>query len=218
LSYDRPARPEGTVAAIVRSLAFSFARRSPLRLDALQVPEKMPAYPYNGMTPALGPRTFVAPDAVIVGDVTSGADVSFWFQTVTRGDVNSIRIGAETNIQDGAVLHVTHETHPLVLGEGVVVGHAAVLHGCTIGDQALIGIGARVLDGAVIESGAQVGAGAVVSPGTVIPSGWLALGVPARPVRELTAAEADVIGEIRMRYVRLKNEYDEALAGSAVGA
>lgn len=178
----------------------------------------MPVYPYNGQYPSLGPDTFVAPDAVVVGDVETGRDVSFWFQTVTRGDVNSIRVGAETNIQDGTILHVTHETHPLLIGRGVVVGHAAVLHGCTVGDGSLIGIGARVLDGAVVEPGAQVGAGAVVSPGTVVPGGQLALGIPAHPVRRLSEQEIELIGDIRQRYVRLKTEYREMLAGATTRA
>ena len=125
----------------------------------------MPVHPYQGRWPTLGARVFLAPGAHVVGDVVLGDDVSFWFHTVARGDVNSIRVGARTNIQDGTVLHVTHVRHPLVIGEGVVVGHQAVLHGCTIEDGALIGIGARVLDGAVVERGAQVGAGAVVAPG-----------------------------------------------------
>jgi carbonic anhydrase/acetyltransferase-like protein (isoleucine patch superfamily) len=126
----------------------------------------------------LGERVFLAPSAEVAGDVEVGDDASFWFHTAARGDVNRIRIGARTNVQDGAVLHVTHETHPLAIGDGVVIGHAAVLHGCTVEDGALIGIGARVLDGAVVETGAQVGAGAVVPPGTRIPAHHLALGIP----------------------------------------
>lgn len=169
----------------------------------------MPIYPYRGLTPTLGRRVFVAPGATLVGDVEVGDDVSFWFQTVARGDVNSIRIGAGSNIQDGAVLHVTHQTHPLVVGQRVVVGHSAVLHGCTIEDGALIGIGARVLDGAVVEAGAQVAAGALVAPGKRVPAGYLAMGVPARPVRELSDEQRRGIGEIAERYQALKNEYIE---------
>ncbi len=167
----------------------------------------MPLLPYRDRMPKLGERVFIAPSAYVTGDVTLGDDVSFWFHTVARGDVNWIRIGARTNIQDGTVLHVTHETHPLVLGEGVVVGHSAMLHGCTIEDGALIGIGARVLDGAVVESGAQVGAGAVVAPGHRVPAGHLALGLPARPVRELSEGERENIAAIAERYVALKERY-----------
>lgn len=167
----------------------------------------MPIYPYNETLPTLGKRVFLAPDAHLTGDVTLGDDVSFWFHTAARGDVHRIVIGEGSNIQDGTILHVTHERFPLTIGTGVVVGHSAMVHGCTIGDGALIGIGARVLDGAVVEPGAQIGAGAVVTPGKVIPAGQLAVGIPARPVRALSERERDLIGEIRDRYIRLKDEY-----------
>jgi len=177
----------------------------------------MPVYPYQDRFPRLGERVFVAPGAAVVGEVELADDVSVWFGAVVRGDVNWIRIGAATNLQDGAIVHVTHDRHPTVIGSGVVVGHAAVLHGCTIEDGALVGIGARVLDGAVVEGEAQVAAGAVVTPGTRVPAGHLALGVPARPVRPLTEAERRAIGEIRDRYVGLKERYRAAL-GDGVGA
>jgi len=160
----------------------------------------------------LGERVWVAPGAIVVGDIEIGDDVSFWFGSVARGDVNSMRIGARTNVQDATVLHVTHERFPLSIGEGVVIGHSAMLHGCTVEDGALIGIGARVLDGAVIESGAQIGAGALVAPGHRIPSGTLALGIPARPVRDLRPDEQTTIGEIVERYVQLKERYRSGLA------
>src|SRR6202035_5550728 len=124
----------------------------------------MPIHPYDGRLPTLGARVYLAPGAHLIGDVTVGDDVSFWFHTVARGDVNWIRIGTATNIQDGSVLHVTHLRHPLTIGAG---------------------IGARVLDGAVVEAGAQVGAGAVVAPGLRVPAGHLALGIPARVARPL---------------------------------
>ena len=171
----------------------------------------MPVHPYLGRFPKLGARVYLAPGAHLVGDVEVGDDVSFWFHTVARADVHWIRIGAGTNVQDGSVLHVTHERHPLVLGAGVVVGHHAVLHGCTIEDGALVGIGARVLDGAVVEAGAQVGAGAVVTPGHRVTAGHLAMGIPARVVRPLTEEERATIGEIRDRYVALKERYRQAL-------
>jgi carbonic anhydrase/acetyltransferase-like protein (isoleucine patch superfamily) len=171
----------------------------------------MPIVPYLDKLPKLGARVFLAPGAWVTGDVELGDDVSFWFHTVARGDVNFIRIGARTNIQDGSVLHVNHRVHPLVIGAGVVVGHQAVLHGCTIEDGALIGIGARVLDGAVVEAGAQIGAGAVVAPGHRIPAGHLALGIPARPVRPLTAEESLRIIDGCERYVELKEHYRGAL-------
>ncbi len=177
----------------------------------------MPVYPYNEVRPRLGKRVFVAPGAVVVGDVEAGDDCSFWFQTATRGDVHRIRIGARTNIQDGSILHVTHKTHPLTIGAGVVVGHAAVVHGCTIEDGALIGIGARVLDGAVVERGAWIGAGAVVAPGHRIPARHLALGVPARVARPLDEAQRALIPEIEARYVRLKDEYLAAMLAAEGG-
>jgi carbonic anhydrase/acetyltransferase-like protein (isoleucine patch superfamily) len=170
----------------------------------------VPVFPYRGRLPVLGARVFLAPGAQVVGDVDLGEDVSFWYHTAARGDVNWIRIGPRTNIQDGTVLHVAYRTHPLVIGAGVVVGHQAVLHGCTIEDGALIGIGARVLDGAVVEAGAQVGAGAVVAPGARVPAGHLVLGVPARVVRPLTPDEAQRIVETADRYVALKEEYRAA--------
>jgi len=173
----------------------------------------MPVHPYAGRLPSLGARVYLAPGAQVIGDVAAGDDVSFWFNTVARGDVNWIRIGAATNVQDGAVLHVTHERHPLTIGAGVVVGHQAVLHGCTVEDGALVGIGAAVLDGAVVEAGAQVGAGAVVAPGHRIPAGRLALGIPARVVRPLTAEETAAIAATRDRYVALKDRYRESMGG-----
>jgi gamma-carbonic anhydrase len=176
----------------------------------------MPIYPFQGQLPRLGQRVFLAPDAHVSGDVELGDDVSFWFHAVARGDVNFIRVGARTNIQDGAVLHVNYGTHALVIGDGVVVGHQAVVHGCTVEDGALIGIGARVLDGAVVERGAQIGAGAVVAPGQRIPAGHLALGVPARVVRPLTEEEARRIVDGCQRYVSLKETYREVL-GSGTG-
>ena len=132
---------------------------------------------------------------------------------VARGDVNWIRIGERTNVQDGAILHVTHQRFPLEIGSEVAIAHGAIVHGCTLEDGSLIGIGATVLDGAVIERGAQVAAGAVVVPGQRIPTGHLAMGVPARVVRPLTPEQLEANREISRRYVRLKNEYLEILAG-----
>jgi carbonic anhydrase/acetyltransferase-like protein (isoleucine patch superfamily) len=178
----------------------------------------VPVHPFQGVWPRLGERVFLAPSAELAGDVELGDDVSFWFHTAARGDVNVIRIGARTNVQDGAVLHVTHQTHPLHVGAGVVIGHAAVLHGCTVEDGVLVGIGARVLDGAVLEGGAQIGAGAVVAPGTRIPAHHLALGVPARVVRPLSDLEREQIPAIAERDVRLKDSYHAALSTEVAAA
>ncbi len=174
----------------------------------------MPIHTFRSKCPRLGARVFLAPSAIVTGDVELGEDVSFWFHTVARGDVNWLRVGAGTNVQAGCVLHVSVDTHPLDVGVGVVVGHSAVLHGCTVEDGALIGIGARVLDGAVVERGAQIGAGAVVTPGTRIPAGQLALGIPARVVRPLTEQEQLEIGRNRDRYIELKEEYRRNLDSS----
>ena len=175
----------------------------------------MPTYGYQGKEPRLGKRVFIAPGAVVTGDIELGDDVSIWFHSVARGDVHYIRIGAETNIQDGCVLHVSHLTHPLHIGRRVVIGHAAVLHGCTVEDGALIGIGARVLDGAVIEAGAQVAAGALVAPGKRVPAGHLVMGVPAKVVRPLTAEEQAAIVANCERYLQVKEEYLRRLYGAS---
>jgi carbonic anhydrase/acetyltransferase-like protein (isoleucine patch superfamily) len=145
---------------------------------------------YAGVWPRIHPDAWIAPGAVVVGDVEIGADSSLWYGSVLRGDVHSIRIGARSNLQDGCILHVTRDRFACLLGDEVTVGHRAVVHGCRVGDGALIGIGAIVLDGAEVGAGALIGAGAVVTPGAKIPERWMALGVPARPVRELTADEA----------------------------
>jgi len=146
-------------------------------------------YEYKGIRPRLGRNVFLAPGAIVLGDVEIGDDSNLWFYTVARGDVHSITIGAKTNIQDLCMLHVTGGRFPLNIGSRVIVGHRAVLHGCTIYDDVLIGIGALVLDGAVVEQGAIVAAGAVVTPGTVIPANRVAVGIPARPTREPTSEE-----------------------------
>jgi len=145
--------------------------------------------PYDGCWPRLDPSAWVAPGAVVVGDVLLGPDVSIWYGSVLRGDVQRIRIGARTNVQDGAVLHVTRDRFPTFVGNEVTVGHRAVVHGCRVGDQALIGIGAVVLDGSEVGEGALVGAGAVVTPGMKVPPRALVVGTPARVVRTLTDAE-----------------------------
>jgi carbonic anhydrase/acetyltransferase-like protein (isoleucine patch superfamily) len=167
----------------------------------------MPIHSYGERTPKLGERVFLAPSAQLAGDIEAEDDSSFWFHTAVRGDVNTIRIGARTNVQDGAVLHVTHERFPLEIGDGVVIGHGAIVHGCTLESACLVGIGARVLDGAVVERGAQIGAGAVVPPGMRVPAGMLVLGIPAKVARPLSEAEREEIGAIANRYVRLKDEY-----------
>lgn len=168
---------------------------------------------FNGVRPRLAEGVFVDDSALVIGDVTLGRDVSIWPMTVLRGDVNSIAIGEETNIQDGCVLHVTHRSesnpngYPLIVGKGVTVGHKVVLHGCTVGDLCLIGIGAVIMDGAVIEDQVMVGAGALVPPGKRLERGHLYVGSPARPSRELRVEELEYLKYSRDGYVRLKNQH-----------
>jgi carbonic anhydrase/acetyltransferase-like protein (isoleucine patch superfamily) len=144
---------------------------------------------FDGKAPRLAASAFLAEGSVVVGDVEIGDGSSLWFGTIVRGDVNHVRIGARTNVQDMSVVHVTSRTHPTVIGDDVTVGHRAVLHGCTIQDRCLVGIGAIVLDGAVVGPDAMVGAGALVPPGMVVPPGTLVLGAPARVKRPLTPDE-----------------------------
>ncbi len=171
----------------------------------------MPILPFRGILPRLGQRCWVAPNAFLNGDLEAGEDVSFFFGVVARGDVNTIRIGAGTNVQDGAILHVTHERFPLSIGRGVVIGHGAIVHGCTVEDACLIGIGATVLDGAHLETGCQIGAGALVPPGLRVPAGQLVLGLPGKVARALRPEEIANIGEIRDRYIAIKDEYRREL-------
>ena len=140
--------------------------------------------PYKGVCPRVHVTVYIADGAPVIGDVEIGEESSVWFNTVVRGDVNRIRIGKRTNVQDNCTLHVTSE-NPLLIGDDVTLGHGANVHGCTIEDLALVGIGAIVLDGAVIGRGSVVGAGAVVAPGAVVPPGSLVLGVPGKVVRTL---------------------------------
>lgn len=166
--------------------------------------------PYEGLEPTLAEDVFVAPGASVIGDVQIGRGASIWYGSIVRGDIHYIRIGESTNIQDGSVIHVTHETHPTIVGNEVTVGHRVVLHGCTVEDLSLIGMGSIVLDGAVVEKYAMVAAGAVVTPGTVVQSGMLYGGIPARPLRELTAEEMRSFEESAAHY----REYAEAHRGS----
>jgi|SRR5690606_25360495 len=157
--------------------------------------------PHGGHRPRLAASVFVAPGAMVIGDVTIGEESSIWYNASVRGDVHWIRIGKRTNVQDLCVFHVTGGTHPLEIGDRVTVGHAAILHGCTVEDGALVGMGSRVLDGARIGEGALVAAGAIVSPGMVIPPYSLAIGAPARVRRELNEAERAQVAESSDLYV-----------------
>jgi carbonic anhydrase/acetyltransferase-like protein (isoleucine patch superfamily) len=169
--------------------------------------------PFSGMSPDIDPSAWIDPSAVVIGDVVIGPDSSIWPMAVVRGDIHRIRIGRATNIQDGAVLHVTHpsrfvaEGHPLLIGDLVTVGHQAVLHGCEIRDRCLIGIGARVLDGALLESGTLVGAGALVPPGRHLEGGYLWVGAPVRKARALNERELEYLDYVAQHYIALAERY-----------
>jgi carbonic anhydrase/acetyltransferase-like protein (isoleucine patch superfamily) len=163
--------------------------------------------------PKIGKDVWIDPAACVIGQVRLADDASIWPGAVLRGDVNFIEVGARTNIQDGTICHVTHDGpyspggFPLILGEDITVGHAAVLHACRIGDRCLIGMGAIVLDGAVIESDVMLAAGSLVAPGKTLESGWLYRGRPAEKARRLTDKELEMLKYSAANYVRLKNEY-----------
>ncbi len=162
---------------------------------------------FKGVLPKLGKETFLVDSAEIIGDVVIGDHSSVWFNVVVRGDVNFIRIGARTNIQDGTVVHVTHKQFPSWIGDDVTIGHNATLHGCRIGNRCLIGMGAVILDGASIADDAMVAAGALVVPGTEIPSGTLYAGSPARFKRKLSAEEIVGLKESAKNYLHYVEAY-----------
>jgi carbonic anhydrase/acetyltransferase-like protein (isoleucine patch superfamily) len=156
-----------------------------------------------GRVPRIHPGAWVDPAALVIGDVELADGVSIWPFTIVRGDQdNYIRVGRNSNVQDNSVLHVTPD-FPCIIGEGVTIGHRCVVHACTVGNNVRIGIGAVVLTGAVIEDNAQVGAGAVVAPGKVVEAGTLVMGVPARPVRQMSEAEREDIRRNAREYVEL---------------
>jgi len=156
--------------------------------------------PYKGRFPKLAPTALVLPGADVIGDVEIGEEASVWFGTVVRGDVNFIRIGDGTNVQDRCVVHVTVDKHPTVIGDRVTVGHGAILHGCRVEDACLIGIGAIVLDAAVIGHHSLVAAGSLVTPRTVVPPGSLVMGSPAAVKRALAKDEMENLEESARRY------------------
>ncbi len=163
--------------------------------------------PYRGVQPAIAPDVWVAPNAALVGDVEIGAGSSVWFACTLRGDVNEIRVGAGTNIQDGTVVHVSKDGQGSYIGDGITIGHGAIIHACTLGDGCFIGMQACVMDDAVVESGAMVAAGALVTPGKRVPAGQLWTGRPAKFARDLTEAETAYIPESAKRYAALAAEY-----------
>ncbi|KUJ83067.1 gamma carbonic anhydrase family protein [Microbulbifer flavimaris] len=163
--------------------------------------------------PQLGDNVYVDPQAAVIGDVAIGEDSSVWPMAVVRGDMHRIRIGARTSVQDGAVLHITHagpfnpDGWPLVIGDDVTIGHKACLHGCTVGNRVLVGIGSIVMDGAVIEDEVVLAAGALVPPGKKLESGYLYVGAPCKQARPLSDKEREFFRYSAQNYVKLKNDY-----------
>lgn len=170
---------------------------------------------FKGMQPVLGDKVFVDQSALVLGDVEIGADSSVWPMAVVRGDMHRIRIGERTSVQDGSVLHITHDSkftpggQPLTIGNECIIGHNVVLHGCTLHDHVLVGMGAVVMDGVVVESQVIIAAGSIVSPGKTLKSGFLYRGSPAREVRELSDSEKAFFTYSANNYVRLKDQYLE---------
>jgi carbonic anhydrase/acetyltransferase-like protein (isoleucine patch superfamily) len=163
--------------------------------------------PYRGVWPTIGANVFLAPNCFVIGQVAIADDANLWFNVVVRGDDNWIRIGARTNIQDGAIVHVFKDLFPTTIGADVTIGHGAVLHGCTIEDGAMVGIGAIVLDGALVERDAIVAAGAVVSPGRRVKRGEMWAGCPAKLVREVKPEEREFLKVNVPNYCALATEY-----------
>ncbi|AFI85861.1 gamma carbonic anhydrase family protein [Methylophaga nitratireducenticrescens] len=168
---------------------------------------------FRDNSPKLGQRVWIDDTASLIGDIEIGDDSSVWPLVSIRGDMHRIRIGARTSIQDNSCLHITHasefnpEGHPLIIGNDVTIGHMVMLHGCTIGDQVLVGMSSTILDGAVIEDQVVIGAGSLVPPGKKLESGYLYLGSPVKQVRPLTEAELNYFNYACQNYVKLKNEY-----------
>ncbi|MCP3672030.1 MAG: gamma carbonic anhydrase family protein [Gammaproteobacteria bacterium] len=170
---------------------------------------------FQGKAPSIAEDVWVDPTAVIIGEVELGTGCSIWPQVVIRGDIHHIKIGTNTNIQDGSVVHVTHDSrfnpggYPTIIGNNVTVGHKVMLHGCTIGDNCLIGMGAVVMDGAVIEPRVVLGAGSLVPGGKVLDGGYLWHGSPVRKVRELNQREQEFLDYLAANYFRLSQQYRE---------
>lgn len=169
---------------------------------------------YGDASPKYGENCFLADGARLIGDVTMGSDVSLWFNVTVRGDCNWIKIGSQTNVQDNSVVHVTHKTGPVTIGERVTIGHNAVIHACEIGDGSLIGMGAVLLDGAVIGENCIVAAGSVVTPGKKFANGTMIMGSPAKAVRELKEQEYTWLEHSYKNYLTYKAQYIEDMKNS----
>jgi carbonic anhydrase/acetyltransferase-like protein (isoleucine patch superfamily) len=171
--------------------------------------------PHKGVLPKIAEDVFIAPTATVIGDVEIGSRSSIWFGCVVRGDVNAIRIGRGSNVQDGTVIHVDRRKFGTVIGDGVLVGHMCLIHGCTLEDNSFVGMKACVMDGVVVERHAMVAAGALVTPGKRVRSGELWAGSPAKKMRELTPEEIAYIGEAATLYAEYAEEYRLELKAAA---
>lgn len=169
--------------------------------------------PYKGILPITGANNYIDNSAVLVGDITLAEDVSIWPLVAARGDVNTITIGMRTNVQDGSVLHVTRKSshnpagNPLIIGDDVTIGHKCMLHGCTLGNRILVGMGAIIMDGVVVEDDVFIGAGSLVPPNKRLESGFLYVGNPIKQVRPLKESESAFLKQSAINYVELKNDY-----------
>ncbi len=168
-------------------------------------------FEFEGVAPRIDPGAWIAPGAIVIGDVWVGPGSSIWFGCVVRGDTNHIRIGARSNIQDGSILHVARGTYPCLIGDDVTVGHAAIVHACTLLDRAFVGMGATVLDGAVIEPDGMLAAGGLLTPGKRLLAGELWAGTPARKIRDRTPDEIAEFARTSPHYAELSARYRAGL-------
>ncbi|MCU0392830.1 MAG: gamma carbonic anhydrase family protein [Thermoflexibacter sp.] len=164
----------------------------------------------NGISPVFGENCYLAENATVVGEVIMGNDCSVWFNAVIRGDVNSITIGNQTNIQDGAVIHCTYQKAKTVIGHRVSIGHNAIVHGCTLEDDTLIGMGAIVMDNAVVQTGAIIAAGAVVLEQTIVEAGWLYAGIPAKKIKPVDENLKEMLSRIAGNYIMYAQWFQES--------
>ncbi|MEO8878559.1 MAG: gamma carbonic anhydrase family protein [Polyangiaceae bacterium] len=170
----------------------------------------MPIYEHQGVSPKIGRNVFIAPNATVIGDVELGDEASVWFNVTIRGDVFPIKFGARTNIQDGSVVHVTGGFAATTIGDDVTIGHMVLLHGCTVGHRALIGMGSILLDGSSVGNDAILGAGSLLPPRAIVPAGMLAIGRPAKVIRALTDADRAMVKEAGNLYVQYARTFSSA--------
>jgi gamma-carbonic anhydrase len=163
--------------------------------------------PYNNIIPKIDKSVFICEGAQIIGDVILEKNVSVWFNSVIRGDVNYIRVGEETNIQDGSILHVTYKKYPLIIGKSVTIGHGAIIHGCKVNDYVLLGMGTVLLDNCIINSNSFIAAGTLIKENFVVPEGVLVAGVPGKIIRNLSSEEIEKIRKSAKNYLLYVNNY-----------